>query len=65
MGSAKSLVMLVEIHHLEPAELLGDLLDLLLLAGLLNLYARSVPMNVFGHFGVRRQEQGWWGMKIV
>jgi hypothetical protein len=50
MGSTESMVVFVEVHHLEPTELVGDLLDLVLLTRLLGLDAGGVPTNVVRHF---------------
>ena len=38
--------MLVEVHHLEAVELIGDLLNLFLLARLNGFYALTVPLDV-------------------
>lgn len=46
MRSSQTVVMLVEIHHLEPVELVRDSLDFLLLAWLLYLDAICVPAQV-------------------
>ena len=41
--------MLIEVQHLKSAELVGDLLDLLLLARLFGLDAGSIPTDVVRH----------------
>jgi hypothetical protein len=51
VGASQAMHVLVEIHHLEAIELLGDRLNLLLLSGLDLLYAFSIPLHVFRHFG--------------
>jgi len=45
MCSAQAVVMLVEVHHLEPVELSRDLLDLLRFARLLDLNSFGVPIR--------------------
>lgn len=42
--AAETVVVLVEVHHLEAVELVRDLLDLLLLAWLDDLHAFGVPV---------------------
>ena len=44
--------MLVEIHHLEAIELLGDFLDLLFLARLDDLYTRRIPSQISKHITI-------------
>lgn len=43
MRPAQTMHMLVEIHHLEAIELVGDILDVLLLIRLLDLDTLGVP----------------------
>ena len=45
MGASQAVMMLIEVHHLEPVELIGDFLDLFFLARLLNLDAFCVPFR--------------------
>ncbi len=49
--------MFIKVHHLEPAELIRDLLDLLLLARLLYLDAISVPLDVVRHGGIMNENK--------
>lgn len=43
MGASQAVVVLIEVHHLKAVELVGDLLDLLCLAGLDHLDAFGIP----------------------
>lgn len=51
MSASQTVHMLVEVHHLEAIELVRNLLDLLLLAGLDDLYTLSIPTNVLAWSG--------------
>jgi len=46
--------MLIEVHHLEAVELVGNSLDLLLLALLLKLNAFSIPKTWSAFFSLKR-----------
>jgi hypothetical protein len=44
--ATEAVVVLVEVHHLEAVELVGDFLDLLCLTGLDDFYAGGVPVSL-------------------
>jgi len=45
-------MVLIEVHHLEAVELVGDFLDLLLLTGLDNFHAWSIPIPLSWSLGI-------------
>lgn len=52
MCAPQTVHVFVEVHHLEPIELVRNLLDLLLLARLNSFHALSIPLDVFAWRGL-------------
>lgn len=57
MGATQTMHVFVEVHHLEPIELIRDLLDLLFLARLDRLDAFSIPCKGQRRFFIAQEFQ--------